>query len=65
VDDISQRDLSDIPDEKLSPEEREELLRRFDDFVGRLHARAGKTAKAPAKAKRIMRWDPVTLSRRH
>lgn len=65
MDDLSQRDLSDIPDEDLSPDERRELQRRLEDFVGLLRARAGKGAKAPAKPKRIMQWDPVALSRRH
>lgn len=65
MDDLSQRDLSDIPDEDLSPDERRELQRRFADFVGLLRARAGKGAKGPAKPKRIMQWDPVALSRRH
>lgn len=65
MDDLSQRDLSYIPDEELSPEERQELQRRFEDFVGLLCARAGMRSKTPAKAKRIMQWDPVALSRRH
>lgn len=65
MDDLSQRDLSHIPDEELSLEERKELQRRFEDFVGRMRRRAGKSAVAAAKPKRIMRWDPVALSRRH
>lgn len=65
LDDLTQRDLSSIPDAELSPDERRELQRRFEDFVGLLRARAGRAVQAPAKPKRIMRWDPVALSRRH
>ena len=67
MDDLTQRDLSQIPDEELSPEERRELKRRFDDFVDRLRERAGRAPakKAKTKAKRITRWKLPAGPRRH
>jgi hypothetical protein len=67
MDDLSQRDLSQIPDEELSPEERHELKRRFDDLVDRLRERVGMgPAKKPKKKpKRVARWDPSATPRRH
>ena len=62
---ISQRDLSTIDDADLSPQERRELQRRFDDFVDRLRVRAGLKSPDQSKPKRISRWDPAAISRRH
>jgi hypothetical protein len=62
---LSQRDLSTIDDADLSPQERRELHRRFDDFVKRLRVRAGLTSADTVKPKRITRWDPAAISRRH
>ncbi len=62
---LSQRDLSTIDDADLSPQERRELQRRFDDFVNRLRGRAGLKSPDIAKPKRISRWDPAAISRRH
>ncbi len=64
-DNLSHRDLSTIDDADLSPEERRELQRRFDDFVNRLRVRAGLKAPDRSKPKRIARWDPAAISRRH
>ncbi len=66
-DDLSQRDLTGVPDEDLTPEERQELQRRLDDFVARMQLRRLDTPEAAPKPKprRIMRWDPVALARRH
>ena len=64
-DELSQRDLSAIDDADLSPKERRELQRRFDDFVNRLRVRAGLTAADTSKPKHITRWDPAAISRRH
>ena len=65
--DLSQRDLSDVPDEDLTPEERQELQRRLDEFVERMQLRRLGKPEPPAKpkARRIARWDPATISRRH
>ncbi len=64
-DDLSQRDLSTIDDSDLSPQERRELQRRYDEFVDRLRVRAGLKAPDTSKPKRIARWDPAAISRRH
>ena len=62
---FSQRDLSTIDDADLSPQERRELQRRFDDFIDRLRVRAGLKAPDKTKPKRIARWDPAAIARRH
>ena len=62
---LSQRDLSTIDDADLSPQERRELQRRFDDFVNQLRVRAGLKAPDKRTPKRISRWDPAAISRRH
>jgi hypothetical protein len=62
---LSQRDLSTIDDADLSPQERRELQRRFDDFVNQLRVRAGLNAPDKTKPKRITAWDPAAISRRH
>lgn len=36
MDDLSERDLSQIPDEELTPAERRELRRRFDDLFAQV-----------------------------
>ncbi len=64
-DDLSQRDLSQIDDTDLTPEERREMQRRFGDFVTRLRERAGIKAPEEQKPKRISRWDPAAIARRH
>ncbi len=64
-DNLSHSDLSTIDDADLSPQERRELQRRFDDFVNRLRERAGLKAPDKTKPKRIARWDPAAISRRH
>ncbi len=66
-DNLYQRDLSKIDDTDLSPRERRELQRRYDEFVDRLRVRSGLKAadKVEPKPKRIARWDPAAISRRH
>ncbi len=68
-DDLNQRDLSKIDDTDLSPQERRELKRRYDEFVDRLRVRGGlkeaDKSKPKPKPKRIARWDPAAISRRH
>ena len=71
MDDLSERDLSGVPDEDLTPEERQELQRRIDEFVERMQfcrlEKPGKAVKpktAP-KAKRLMSWNPPSIARRH
>lgn len=63
--DLSDRDLSRIPDSELTAEERQELQRRLDEFLARLRIRHGDAEPVKAKAKRIQHWDPATIARRH
>ncbi|MFQ5776299.1 MAG: hypothetical protein ACE5GS_17410 [Kiloniellaceae bacterium] len=65
MDDLSQRDLSDVPDEDLTPEERRELQRRFNEFLEQLQERREYDSATGPRPRRIMRWDPAILSRQH
>ena len=65
MDDIRQRDFSDIPEGDLTPAERHEIRRRFEEFVQALGhaARSGKGAKQ--KKKKVLKWDPAVHGRKH
>ena len=65
MDDIMHRDLSAIPESEMTEEERRELKRRFDEFVGlvRRPAVAGSLGKSPSQ-KQTKEWDPATMGRR-
>lgn len=65
MEDIRHRDLSEIPESEMTPEERLELKRRFDEFVGlvRRPAVASSLGKAPGQ-KTTQRWDPATMGKR-
>lgn len=67
MDDISKRDLSQIPDSELTTEERRELRRRFEEFVGRMRKKEGITApkESEAEAKQVRRWDPRGMTQQH
>ena len=67
MDDIKLRDLSHIPESELTEEERRELKRRFEEFVGRLRKEGDLSTAEEAEEtpKRVQRWDPRSLSRRH
>ena len=79
MDDLSERDLSDVADEDLTPEERQELQRRMDEFVDRMQIQRHKKPSQEAKAKpepepesktgpkceRAVPWDPASAARRH
>jgi len=66
MDDIQNRDLSEIPEADMTMEERRELKRRFDEFVGlmRRPSVASRLGKAPSQ-KATQRWDPATMGKRH
>jgi hypothetical protein len=51
MDDLSNRDLSQVPDEKLTPAERQELKRRLDAFVA--------VRRVPPRPKTVTKWDPL------
>src|SRR3546814_13383671 len=65
MDDIRHRDLSEIPESEMTAEERRELKRRFEEFVGlvRRPAVAGSPGQAPSP-KQPQRWDPATMGQR-
>ena len=65
MDDIKHRDLSEIPESEMTAEERRELKRRFDEFVGlvRRPAVAGSLGKSPSQ-KQTKQWDPATMGKR-
>ncbi len=63
-DDLKQRDLSSKPDSQLTADERKELKRRFDEFVGIMRSQ-GMVPNEPAeKPKRVEKWNPATHGRR-
>lgn len=64
MDDIKHRDLSEIPEAEMTAEERRELKRRFDEFVGlvRRPAVAGSLGKSPSQ-KQTQQWDPATMGK--
>ena len=64
MEDIRQRDLGQIPDAELTDEERAELKRRFEEFVGRLRRKGTLDSIGPPKAKQIRRWDPRLTARK-
>ena len=65
TDDIRHRDLSDIPESEMTLEERKELKRRFEEFVGlvRRPSVAGRLGTAPGQ-KKTKSWDPATMGKR-
>lgn len=65
MDDIRHRDLSQIPEDEMSPEERRELKRRFEEFVGLMRRSSSPNALAvkPPK-KKLQRWDPTSMGKR-
>ncbi len=67
ADDLNERDLSEVADEALNPEEKQEVTRRLYDFVVRMREKAGiKTSRTiKPKAQHVQRWDPAQNSRKH
>ena len=67
ADNLNQRDLSEVADEALNPEEKQEVTRRLYNFVVRMREKAGiKTSrKIKSKAKNVQRWDPAQNSRKN
>ena len=66
MEDIRHRDLSEIPESEMTLEERRELKRRFEEFVGlvRRPSVANSLGKAPSQ-KKTKRWNPATMGKRH
>ena len=64
MDDLSNRDLSQVPDEELSPSERQELRRRLDAFVAAMQNRVFEGPTVEARPKSISAWNPVQIDRK-
>ncbi len=64
MDDLRHRDLSSKPESELTVDERLELNRRFEEFVGLLRKKGGIAAKPKAKPKTLRRWQPPVRARR-
>src|SRR3546814_11773002 len=64
MDDIRHRDLSEIPESEMAAEERRELKRRCEEFVGlvRRPADGGSLGEAPSP-QQPQRWDPAPQGR--
>ncbi len=60
--DLSQRDLSRIPEHKLSAEERQELKRRYDEFIGILRRKSGLLEAVKAPEKKVRPWVPGAVA---
>jgi hypothetical protein len=58
MDDLSNRDLSQVPDEKLTPAERQELKRRLDAFVAVVRDKVFRR-RVPPRPKTVTKWDPL------
>ena len=67
MNDLHFRDLSRIPESHLTPEERVELKRRFEEFVVRLRKKGGISAQTEdePEPKRIQAWNPRAMAQRH
>lgn len=63
-DDLKQRDLSSKPDSQLTADERKELKRRFDEFVGIMRSQGMVPEKPASQPKRVEKWNPMTHRRR-
>ena len=57
MDDLSNRDLSQVPADELTPAEREELKRRLDAFVAVMWNKVFTPGPAPGP-KTVAKWDP-------
>ena len=60
MDDLRQRDLSAKPESELTLEERRELKRRFEEFIGMVRKKGGLETgpKEEPKPKEVRRWQP-------
>ena len=62
--DLHNLDLSDIPEEKLTPAQREELERRFFAFLSAMQGSIkGRKKAVPRKV--VTKWDPALHGRKH
>ena len=64
MDDLSNRDLSQVPDEELTQAERNELRRRLDAFVKVMRNRVFEGRKVAPRPKSVAKWDPTQYGRK-
>ena len=65
MDDIKQRDLSGIPEARMTAAERKEFERRKMEFLAVLRRKGGLSSEAPApQKKQPVKWDPRAAARR-
>jgi hypothetical protein len=64
MEDITQRDLSSRPVQDLTEAERQELHRRFDEFLGAMRKASGKPELEPEPKKTVKKWNPAMQARR-
>ena len=64
MDDLRHRDLSSKPESELTADERLELNRRFEEFVGLLRKKGGIVDQPRKKPKTMRRWRPPVRARR-
>ncbi len=59
MDDLAHRDFSGISVENMSPDERRELKRRFEEFIGAMRGDQDSEVAELQTSKRIEKWDPL------
>ena len=64
MDDLSNRDLSQVADEELSLAERQELRRRLDAFVAAMRRRVFDGRTVEPRPKSISKWNPMGNDRK-
>ena len=62
--DLHNLDLSDIPEEQLTPAQRKELERRFFEFLSAMRGTIPGRKKA-VRRKAVTKWDPLLHGRKH
>ena len=62
--DLTNLDLSDIPEDQLTPAQRKELERRFLEFLTAVRGSITGGKKAPRR-KTVTKWDPALHGRKH
>jgi hypothetical protein len=55
---MHQADLSHLRLQDMTPSQRAELKRRYEDFVRHFRGRDASTRRATAKPRRIRKWTP-------
>ena len=66
MDDLTQRDLSRIPESNMTAAEQREFARRKNEFLAILRKKGGLPSPEtePKAEKPVQRWDPLSMARR-